>query len=225
MATVLAICGTKGGIGKSTLTTHVAALALEQGLQAVVVDADPQQATTRWLGEALPDVHVERATAVQDLLRIVPSLRAHADVVLLDGAGGDGELTRAAMLRADAVALPCGPSLLDLRALRDTLDLLAVVQDIRAGAPRALIVPSRWTSTRVAADVLAALQQLGVPIAHNHAPQRAAVADAPGAGAIVWRMSNGGDAGQAMRAVAAELLDHAHAEAPPSKPRRRPRRR
>jgi len=225
MATVLAICGTKGGIAKSTLAVHVAALARERGEQVVVVDADPQQATTRWLGEAEPDVHVERATATQDLLRIVPTLRAHADVVLLDGAGGDAELTRAAMLRADAVALPCGPSLLDLRALKDTLDLLAVVQDIRAGAPRALVVPTRWTNTRVAADVMAALQQLGVPVARHHAPQRAAIADAPGAGAIVWRMPSSGDAGDAMRAVALELLEHAHAETTTPKPGRRPRRR
>ena len=222
MATVLAICGTKGGIGKSTLCVHVAALANERGLRVVVVDGDPQQATTRWLGEAEPDVHVERATAAQDLLRIVPQLRAHADIVLLDGAGGDAELTRAALLRADAAALPCGPSLLDLRALRDTLDLLAVVQDIRAGAPRALIVPTRWTNTRVADDVAAATLELGVPVARHRAPQRAAVADAPGAGTVTWRTSTSTDAGDAMRAVAAELLEHA--QEPPPQSRRRARR-
>jgi chromosome partitioning protein len=222
MSVVLAVVGVKGGVGKSTLAVHVAARALERGLRCIVVDADPAQDSSRWLAEAAPDVHVERATATQDLLRIVPTLRTHADLIVIDGAGSDGELTRAAMLRADAVALPCGPSLLDLRALRDTLDLLGVVQDIRNGAPRALIVPTRWTATRVAGDVAAAMAQLGVPIAKNPAPQRAAIADAAGQGTVAWKNAAAGEAGEAMLVVADALLDHAHAT--PKNRRRSPRR-
>ncbi len=46
---IVAVSNQKGGVGKTTLTVHLAAYLAERGLQIVVVDADPQANATGWL--------------------------------------------------------------------------------------------------------------------------------------------------------------------------------
>jgi chromosome partitioning protein len=49
MCNIVAIANQKGGVGKTTLTLHLAAGAVEAGKRVVVVDADPQGNLTSWL--------------------------------------------------------------------------------------------------------------------------------------------------------------------------------
>src|SRR3546814_14196583 len=47
MKTVL-VASSKGGVGKTTIATHLAAQAALDGCNTVLVDADPQGSSTRW---------------------------------------------------------------------------------------------------------------------------------------------------------------------------------
>ncbi|EJE6498125.1 ParA family protein, partial [Salmonella enterica] len=47
MKTIL-VAGSKGGVGKTTVATHLAAYAALQGRATVIADADPQGSSTRW---------------------------------------------------------------------------------------------------------------------------------------------------------------------------------
>ncbi|MBP6439685.1 MAG: ParA family protein, partial [Thermomonas sp.] len=47
MKTWLVACS-KGGVGKTTVATHLAAEAAVAGLHTALVDADPQESATRW---------------------------------------------------------------------------------------------------------------------------------------------------------------------------------
>ena len=48
MKTWLVACS-KGGVGKTTIATHIAAEAAVSGLRTALVDADPQGSATHWL--------------------------------------------------------------------------------------------------------------------------------------------------------------------------------
>ena len=53
MKTVL-VASSKGGVGKTTIATHLAANAALSGQNTVLIDADPQGSSMRWAGRRSP---------------------------------------------------------------------------------------------------------------------------------------------------------------------------
>jgi chromosome partitioning protein len=115
-------------------------------------------------------------------------MRGEFDYIVVDGPAGLSEVTRAVLFVTDLTLLPCGPSVLDLRAANDAIRVLKQVQSIRQGPPRAVLVPNKvQVAYRLSQEMLEAAQTLGIPAA---APLklRQAYADAAGQGSVVWRM-------------------------------------
>jgi Mrp family chromosome partitioning ATPase len=44
----------KGGVGKSTIAVHLAVWLYEKGRHVILVDADMQQSTSRWIKTSVP---------------------------------------------------------------------------------------------------------------------------------------------------------------------------
>ena len=114
---VIALSNSKGGVGKSTLAVHLAVSWHEQGRPIALVDADVQGSSSLWLHEAEPHLPVFRLQTPDDVLEQVPMIAGQFERVLIDGPAGLSEVTRAILLVAYTALLPCGPSVLDLRAV------------------------------------------------------------------------------------------------------------
>jgi len=68
-------------------------------------------------------------------------------VIIIDGPAGRGEVTRAILRVADVALIPCGPSVLDLRAASDAVRALEQVHRIRGEIPRAHSFPTSFRRT------------------------------------------------------------------------------
>jgi chromosome partitioning protein len=197
MGTTVALANSKGGVGKSTVSVHLAAWTHERGLRTGLVDADVQGASSLWLHEAVPEIPVFRLQTPDDILDQVPRLAVQFDVLVLDGPAGLSEVTRAILLLANLALLPCGPSALDLRAAQDAIRVVRQAQQIREGPPQAVLVPNKLqVQYRLSQEMLAAAGSLGVPVMSG-LRLRQAFADAAGQGTLVWRMDRRGDAAAA----------------------------
>ncbi|RPE80062.1 ParA family protein [Vulcaniibacterium tengchongense] len=160
MKTVL-VASSKGGVGKTTIVTHLAAQAALDGLRTVLVDADPQGSSTRWaqrraaLDSAVLPLDGTRRKAWRK------QLPDDAQRLLIDApAGAMGEDLEPFLEQADAVVVPVQPSALDIEASVPFLDSLARHPRVRRGELRVGLVGNRlkpWTNaTQQALELLAA---------------------------------------------------------------------
>ncbi len=142
---IIAVAGRKGGIGKSTIAGNLAGEFAAMGRSVAVLDADPQHSLAAWAaqGEGMLSKCVERVGNGKG-----EGLRAHArrvaktaDIVVVDTPPGITETLYDAAMVADLLLLPCGPSPLDLFALKDALSLtLKARAERRSKKPRVRFV-------------------------------------------------------------------------------------
>jgi chromosome partitioning protein len=186
---IIVVANSKGGVGKSTLSVHLAAWLAEQGHSVTLADCDTQASSSEWLKEASPDVRTVRLANPDQILDVLPQLALEADFVVADGPGSNTETSRALLLRADFAIVPCKASMLEVRALAQATSVLRQAQDIRAGKPDAVIVLSMVGKTyRLTQDMKDAAAALELPLAKTALTLKQIYADAPGQGAVVWHM-------------------------------------
>lgn len=187
---VIGIAGRKGGIGKSTIAGNLAAELMDMGRSVVVLDADPQHSLLAWAaqGDGILARCVEKVRD-GDAAELRAKARAAekvADVVLIDTPPGMPETAYQTALLADLMLLPCGPSPLDLFALKDALALaLKARGERRSKKPRIRFVPSRILSnTNLGRGLSASLETMGKKILPAIG-QRIAIAEAVASGLTV----------------------------------------
>src|SRR5690606_27982428 len=124
MKTVL-VASSKGGVGKTTVVTHLAARAAISGRRTVLVDADPQGSSTRWCerrAEMASAVLPIDGTGRKSWSRQVPE---DTQQLFIDGAAGAMADQLGSFLDvADAVVVPVLPSAIDIEATVHFLDSL-----------------------------------------------------------------------------------------------------
>jgi chromosome partitioning protein len=209
---IIAIANSKGGVGKSTLSVHLAAWLHLQGHRVILADCDSQQSSSEWIREAMPGVPSVLLDNPDSILNELPILNQDTDFVVADGPGSQSETSRALLLRADLAIVPCKASMLEVRALAKATEKLRQAQDIRAGKPEAVIVLSMvGKNYRLTQDMKAAAAALALPIADTPLILRQVYADAPGQGAVVWNLgSRAAEAAREIDGLFREILPEAY---------------
>ena len=159
---VVVIANPKGGVGKSTLATHVAGYWARKGHAVVLGDVDRQQSACLWLGLRPPQARPIALWDTGDGDAIAkPPKGIHA--VLDTPAGLHGWRLSDALKLADKIIVPLQPSIFDIYATRDFLDQLATHR--RAGHAQVGIVGMRVDErTRSAEQLHHFVDGLGLPV-------------------------------------------------------------
>ena len=203
---ILAIAGRKGGVGKSTIAGNLAAEFAAMGNKVAVLDADPQHSLVAWAGQGdglLADCVEKVADGADSLRAIAHKAEKDADIVVIDTPPGMPDVTYQAALAADLVLLPCGPSPLDLFALKEVLSLaLKARGERRSKKPRIRFVPSRVVrSTNLGRGLASSLKDMNKKVLPAIG-QRVVLAEAVGSGLTIAEFAPESAAHDEFRALA-----------------------
>lgn len=148
MRTIL-VASSKGGVGKSTVATNLAAHFALEGKATAILDADRQKSSTHWC---------EKRAQLESAVLPLDGCRRNWDKHLPDGierlvvdaaAGAMGEELSDVLDMADAVVVPVLPSAIDIEATVPFLDSLVKHPRVKKGKLPVGLVGNRlkpWTT-------------------------------------------------------------------------------
>lgn len=201
---VISLVCQKGGTGKTTLALSLAVEAVRSGLSAIVVDLDPQVSACEWGDirrerDDSPDAPVVVDAQPARLGSLVAKAReAGVDLLLIDTAGRTEQAAMAAARMADLVLVPLQPSVIDLKTVKATTDLIVL-----AGAPERVAVLMRVKASAGSRqdETRAWLEQQGMPVCPATIGDRVTFQDAYAQGLGVTEYEPSGKAAAEVRQV------------------------
>jgi chromosome partitioning protein len=167
----IALISQKGGVGKTTLAIHLATAFEKHGRQTLLVDLDPQASAAEWKDARAAERPYVMAVPPSRLVKTLETARANnAQVVILDTAPHSEGTALDAARASDLILVPCQPSIMDLRAMRKTADILNYLKKPTFAVLNE--VSSVGTVADEAAKAITA--QFGIPVAPARLGQRVA---------------------------------------------------
>ena len=167
----IVVTNLKGGVGKTTTTVYLAAVAASRGhLPVVVVDADRQASAAEWLEERPIDgIEVIEAPSERTLAR---AMRADEGTVVVDLPPGDERLVQAAISAADAVVIPTRAGGVEFGRVAYTLGL------IPPRTPRGVVIAAARLGTNDLQETIDWWKGENVPV-WGVVPERVGIAAGP----------------------------------------------
>ena len=160
MRTILVI-NSKGGAGKTTLTTNLASYYASQNLRTAILDCDPQGSSMQWLRlRPSKDIHgassapTNSAAPLNSIKAWIPD---QTEVLIIDApAGVKGLMLKDLVRRSNFILIPVNPSPIDIHATADFVKDLYLVGGIRTSKAQVAVVANR---VRSSSPALASLER------------------------------------------------------------------
>ena len=183
------VVNAKGGCGKSTLATNIAAYfaSMWENAHVTLADFDPQQSSMDWLAvrpEDRPPIH--GINAFEDGLR---SLSPATDFLVMDApASTHGPELTAILKHAETVVIPVLPSTVDMNAARRFIEEIRAVGKVERKEVKIGLVANRVRENySIFEELDEFLKKLGVPYL-GHLRDAQNYVRAYGRGLGVWEL-------------------------------------
>ena len=207
MPKIISVLNQKGGVGKTTLTVHLATALARAGERVLLIDADPQGSALNWSaareGVALfPVAGLPKASLHKEL----PALAADYTYVLIDGPPQVYDVARSAIMVSGLVLIPVQPSPYDVWAAKEIVDLLAEAAVFKPALKSAFVVNRKIVGTAIGRDVADALAEYPLPVLAAAVCQRVLFAESAARGQTVYDLMPGSPGAKEIDALTAEVL-------------------
>ncbi len=170
MRTILVI-NSKGGCGKTTVTTNLASYYAATGVKVAIMDYDPQGSSLQWVKTRpshLAKIHTANAVrqASQALISMQKWIPKDTEMLFVDAPGGvHGLLLQDIVGRSEMVIVPVTPSAIDIHATASFLKDLLITGKIRSRNIKVAVIANRVRNTMPTYQPLERfLTSLGLPL-------------------------------------------------------------
>lgn len=201
---IISVLSQKGGSGKTTISTNLAAALAQAGKNVVLVDSDEQGSARDWAAASdTPEVEV---IALDRPGMLASVKRLSADFVVIDGSAKLDKMAAETVKISDLVLMPIQPSPYDVWASADLIDLVKQRIEISDNALQAAFVVSRAIpNTTLSKEVLDVLNEHGLPVLTG-TTQKTAYSAAAAVGKSVLTYEKNGKAAKEIIALLQAIL-------------------
>ena len=206
---VILFANTKGGIGKSVLTVHLAVWLFERGFRVAVLDTDKQGTSSKWLAEGKFGPTVCVAQTMEEIETAVGELRKDHEIIVIDIPGTDSDASQTSTLLSDLAIVPLKPSGCDLWAIKDGLKWIKFSQKMRKKPEAFIVLNGTRKRSKKVRRYREALSKTSIPVASADIRLLDAIADASDDRTHVFKSqaANADAAAADMDALFSELFD------------------
>jgi chromosome partitioning protein len=147
------VMNSKGGSGKSTLTTNIASYFASEGARVTIADYDPQRSSLDWLSIRPDDLpRINGVAAFDEGIRNVPR---DTEVLVIDApARTHGSEMNELVRRAETIVIPVMPSPIDMKACAHFMEELLELGKVQRQQARLGLVANRVRENTLLFDEL-----------------------------------------------------------------------
>jgi len=214
---VVSVCSTKGGVGKTTLVMCLADAFARQGGSVAIVDGDPNGHVASWRERAGEDCRVEvlseaDETKIQD---VIAQAAAKFALVLVDLEGAASQAVTYAVAESDLVLIPTKVSGMDLQEVFRTYEVVKRAEKMlkRPITARVVLTQMSPLQSRVAQHARSEIQNNSIPVLATEIIQRAAYQAIHFTGATPAHPTGDPKAAREINAALAEVIEALAAQA------------
>jgi chromosome partitioning protein len=208
---VISFLNQKGGVGKTTLSLHVAyQLAQRKGGKesVLVIDGDPQGSSLDWAAQReAPPPFTVIGLPKPVIHREIAALSAGYDWTVIDGPPRSNDIAISAISASDLVLIPVQPSPFDIWAAKEIVKAIGDVMSYKPGLKAAFVINRLIPNTTLAQEVMDALETFeGIPVMTTVIHSRTEYAKAPRSGMTATETEPQGNAAANINSLVKDIL-------------------
>ena len=208
---IISVLNQKGGVGKTTLSIHLASTLALANFSVLLIDADTQRSAMDWAACREKDpifgiVGIPTASIHKEVKLLEPKY----DFIIIDGPPRVYDVARSTIAASDFVLIPVQPSPYDIWSAKEVVDLINEVKTTLSTYKKinaAFVINRGIPNTVIGREVEEALEQYKMKVLTTRIFQRVAYAESAARGTTAIEEDPNSLAGQEIKKLTEEIIN------------------
>jgi chromosome partitioning protein len=207
---IISVLNQKGGVGKTTLSIHIASTIALAGYSVLLIDADVQRSALDWAAtrDKEPLFNVVGIPS-SNIHKEVKMLEPKYDYIIIDGPPRVYDVAKAVIAASDYVVIPVQPSPYDVWSAEEIVNLINEVKTTLAPYKKidaGFVINRKIANSVIGRDVTEALGKYPFPVLEASIHQRVAFTETAAQGSSAIEEDPDSIAGKEIKALVEEIL-------------------